>query len=121
MSLKSSSFEYQDIGFTEPKPIRNPFLSNIMNNIFFATTTQPPEQKPKPKPQPTGTAEKCGVISGSQHLIIGGEKAESGDVPWLTAIMYKQESTYNFKCTGNLITRQHVVTGGCHDYKTCAI
>ncbi|GJQ78128.1 hypothetical protein Trydic_g2465 [Trypoxylus dichotomus] len=105
----------------------NPFLTNNFS-LPFIPNRRPDivvTQAPKPSPSTEATtsrrpvinttprlSDQCGVTKNALNLIIGGEDINPGDFPWLTAIMYRQNSDYKFHCTGNLLSDKHVLTAG---------
>ncbi|XP_043484537.1 serine protease gd-like [Leptopilina heterotoma] len=44
------------------------------------------------------------------YLNENGEKTYPGQWPWLTAIFVRSKTTFEFKCTGSLVTQKHVIS-----------
>jgi secreted trypsin-like serine protease len=49
----------------------------------------------------------CGDRSGFRATIYGGDEAQKGLWPWITAFTYKGK----YFCGGSLISNQHVLSG----------
>ncbi|KAK5638711.1 hypothetical protein RI129_013006 [Pyrocoelia pectoralis] len=54
---------------------------------------------------------ECGISEDTQALVVHGTSTSEGQYPWLVAMFHLQKSeTYKFKCAGNLISNNHVIT-----------
>lgn len=85
--------------FTSP-----PRGAAVSQNVPTSLSTSPPRTS-------AIDYSECG-ISGSQPLVIGGTEVKPGEFPWLVAIILVTTKTnYEYVCTGNLITKKHVLTG----------
>lgn len=61
---------------------------------------------------PSNKTPQCGVArSLVTPLIVGGETAADGHFPWLVAMFTATDTGYQYKCTANLVSNRHVVTG----------
>ncbi|CAG9862270.1 unnamed protein product [Phyllotreta striolata] len=115
-----------DTYYTPEPPIRQPTPQTPLQQTPVSPTPQTgPEKVPididfiqslfTPSP-PTTSAKKCGMTMNQPTgnsivpLIYNGEFAEIGDFPWLVAFMEKRNSTFEYTCSGNLITEKHVIT-----------
>lgn len=116
----------------ETKPVTN----NLQNGSFFLTFGAPPYSEFGSNTIPTTTRtttrrpvfriitttpttavptfepdySECGIV-GSQRLIFGGASVNPGEFPWLVAIYLKEALNTKYICTGNLISKKHVLTG----------
>lgn len=55
---------------------------------------------------------QCGVARNLvTPLIVGGETAADGHFPWLAAMFTATDTGYQYKCTANLVSNRHVITG----------
>ncbi|XP_034481204.1 venom protease-like [Drosophila innubila] len=105
--------------------INNPFLPPI-NDADRANKPQvliwtDPERSPpttfivKPRlhdyiPRRLPTIEEgCGRIPAAPY-VAGGRVAKNGNYPWIALLIYGEDSNFNPKCAGSLITARHVVT-----------
>lgn len=67
---------------------------------------------PSTTPIPSNANIECGVSKTViVPLIIGGKEVEEGMFPWLVAMFIVNEYGYAYKCTTNLISNKHVITG----------
>lgn len=64
------------------------------------------DRLPKPKPLDL----RCGLTSDSNPVIANGEAVSPTMWPWLAAVFIMKDEL-EFKCNGNLISRQFVLTG----------
>jgi secreted trypsin-like serine protease len=53
------------------------------------------------------SSESCGDRSGFQPSIVGGNGAQKGDWPWISAFFYIEK----YFCSGSLISKQHILGG----------
>ncbi|KAH1000431.1 hypothetical protein HUJ04_000340 [Dendroctonus ponderosae] len=54
---------------------------------------------------------ECGVSRNViVPLILGGTEVADGMFPWLAAMFAASGNGYQYKCTGNLVSRKHVIT-----------
>lgn len=53
----------------------------------------------------------CGQSSDVQPLVVNGQLTNEGEFPWLVALMYRKGFNYEFRCTANLISDRHIITG----------
>lgn len=56
-----------------------------------------------------GDKVKCGTVNLVKSLVVGGDKADRLEWPFLVAV-YKK-SPYEFICGGTLLSHTHVLTG----------
>lgn len=78
------------------------------------TTTQSPKQEEQNTHSPlidVRFSSECGQISDAQPLVVNGQATSEGEFPWLVALMYRKGFNYEFRCTANLISDQHIITG----------
>ncbi|XP_060807818.1 phenoloxidase-activating enzyme [Amyelois transitella] len=54
----------------------------------------------------------CGVDSNGANKIIGGEKANIDEYPWLVIIEYSKDNKIKLLCGGTLISSRYVLTAG---------
>lgn len=61
----------------------------------------------------TSSGFQCGVSSLAVPLVLGGTEVSEGQFPWLCALFAynTQTNSYDYKCTANLISDRHVITG----------
>ena len=52
---------------------------------------------------------KCGTSDFSVSLVIGGNKTEKGQWPYVAALYYAD--IFRFFCGGTVITTKHIMTG----------
>lgn len=89
---------------TTQKTTKQPLFSSSEEDIFTS------------RPNPSlmiveRTLEECGVFA--QELVVGGKQISKGQFPWLVALFQQVQNSYMYRCTGNLISNKHVLTGKC--------
>ncbi|XP_044261146.1 serine protease gd-like [Tribolium madens] len=97
-------------------------VTNLWSNIVYRinqytysiqTGFKQPSNPMNQYHEPTTTIEdSCGVANDIQTLVLKGEKTIENEYPWLVAMFHRQGVSYEFQCTANLITDQHVLTAG---------
>ncbi|KAK5638706.1 hypothetical protein RI129_013001 [Pyrocoelia pectoralis] len=54
---------------------------------------------------------ECGIVEDTQPLVVHGAPTLEAQYPWLVAMFHLLETgEYKFKCAGNLISNEHVLT-----------
>ncbi|XP_017117549.1 CLIP domain-containing serine protease B9 isoform X2 [Drosophila elegans] len=105
--------------------LRDDLISNLNQGPPLApfTTTSPMPIATSPAPPSTSTTSLpsnnpvsqenspgCGISVESR--LLGGEQAAAGQYPWLARIAYRNRSNsrISFRCSGSLISTNHIVT-----------
>ncbi|KAL1501363.1 hypothetical protein ABEB36_006695 [Hypothenemus hampei] len=77
------------------------------NKAYLPVDTNQRNQKPISNQNPI----QCGTSNNIfVPLILGGRDIDDGTYPWLTAMFTATGNGYRYKCTANLISRNHVIT-----------
>lgn len=106
----------------EKFPLDPTFISNV-ENLFTPPTSATPPPVPATFTSPSFTANedfKCGISNPKNNIIpfiLNSEDTDIGEYPWLVAFMARRETGYQYICSGNLISDNHVLTAArCVQY-----
>lgn len=90
--------------FNNQVPLNN---NNNNNNSNFSLMT--------PANENVRIERNCGSSKVTNLSILylneNSDKTYPGQWPWLTAIFVRSKTTFEFKCTGSLITPKHIISG----------
>ncbi|XP_031330621.1 uncharacterized protein LOC116161425 [Photinus pyralis] len=109
---------------TRPTTVRPPFAFH-KHQEHETVDYQRPVPRPPTDPSTTTTETptvilhnrhsevfECGTVEDdTQALVVHGAPTSEGQYPWLVAMFHHMETgEYKFKCSGNLISNEHVIT-----------
>lgn len=105
-----------------PTPEQQSSTSTIKTTTTTRTTTTTTTTTPKPESAEEEESTHsplidvrfpadCGQSGNVQPLVVNGKATSEGEFPWLVALMYRKGFNYEFRCTANLISDRHIITG----------
>lgn len=97
-----------------------PVIATTKPTTTTTTTTASPKSKEEEQTHSplidVRISSECGQSSVVQPLVVNGQATNEGEFPWLTALMYRKGFNYEFRCTANLVSDRHIITGNKFQY-----
>lgn len=97
--------------------VPTPERTSSTTTTTTTTTTASPKNKNEEEEQTHSPlidvriSSECGQSNDVQPLVVNGQSTAEGEFPWLVALMYRKGFNYEFRCTANLVSDRHIITG----------